>query len=709
MASKKDSKKKKGFADDEEIEKYTQLCKNISVENPQEFTDFPLSSRTQIALKEAKYEIPTKIQKESIPIALSGRDVLGAAKTGSGKTLAFIIPILELLWQQKWSSMDGIGAIIISPTRELAYQTFEVLRKIGKKHDMSAGLVIGGKSMEEEQRSIIATNIIVSTPGRLLQHMDETPNFDCNNLQLLVLDEADRILDMGFADTMNAILENIPDERQTLLFSATQTKSVKDLARLSLNEPAYVSVHENSTSSTPSRLKQSYMVCELQDKMNLLFSFIRNHIKSKILIFMSSCKQVKFVYEAFRRLRPGIPLLALYGKQKQLKRMAIYNEFCRRSEAVLFATDIAARGLDFPAVDWVVQLDCPEDANTYIHRAGRTARYQKDGQALLVLLPSEEEGMLEELKKKKLNLTSIRVNPSKLMSISKKLEALCVKDVEIKHWAQKCCISYARSVFLQGNKDVFDVHKLPMEEFARSLGLMNPPRIRFMKRLEKKIGPSNNNKNADKASLDFESTNKVKIADFEDESDIEEHDDLLVKKKTGHHVTHAEINVLDEEESKVQKVKTKAAIAKKILRKNIKSNSKIIFDDDGEAVHVSGVMQTSENTVDSTEANIIPANDLKNVPEEVGGIDLKESKAMIKMADSQDKKSYREKIREKHRKKRLKEKNERRLGQNQPATLSTGAINDPDRLSPNYESSPNDEEVEETRQELLYNRYIFIK
>ncbi|EDV25176.1 uncharacterized protein TRIADDRAFT_26030, partial [Trichoplax adhaerens] len=453
----------------------------ISVENPQEFTDFPLSSRTQIALKEAKYEIPTKIQKESIPIALSGRDVLGAAKTGSGKTLAFIIPILELLWQQKWSSMDGIGAIIISPTRELAYQTFEVLRKIGKKHDMSAGLVIGGKSMEEEQRSIIATNIIVSTPGRLLQHMDETPNFDCNNLQLLVLDEADRILDMGFADTMNAILENIPDERQTLLFSATQTKSVKDLARLSLNEPAYVSVHENSTSSTPSRLKQSYMVCELQDKMNLLFSFIRNHIKSKILIFMSSCKQVKFVYEAFRRLRPGIPLLALYGKQKQLKRMAIYNEFCRRSEAVLFATDIAARGLDFPAVDWVVQLDCPEDANTYIHRAGRTARYQKDGQALLVLLPSEEEGMLEELKKKKLNLTSIRVNPSKLMSIGKKLEALCVKDVEIKHWAQKCCISYARSVFLQGNKDVFDVHKLPMEEFARSLGLMNPPRIRFMK------------------------------------------------------------------------------------------------------------------------------------------------------------------------------------------------------------------------------------
>ena len=157
---------------------------------------------------------------------------------------------------------------------------------------MSAGLVTGGKNLEEEQRRIRTTNIIICTPGRLLQHMDETPNFECNNLKVLVLDEADRILDLGFARTMNAIIENLPVERQTMLFSATQTKSVNDLARLSLKNPEYVSVHEKDKFTTPQQLVQIYVVCELQDKLNFLYSFVKNHTKSKILVFMSSCKQV---------------------------------------------------------------------------------------------------------------------------------------------------------------------------------------------------------------------------------------------------------------------------------------------------------------------------------------------------------------------------------------------------------------------------------
>jgi len=155
-----------------------------------------------------------------------------------------------------------------------------------------------------------------------------------------------------------------------------------------------VAVHEHSQSSTPHRLVQSYIVCDLPHKLNTLFSFIKSHLAYKMIVFMSSCKQVKFTYEAFCRLRPGVPLMALYGRQKQLKRVGIYNDFCRKKSAVLLCTDIAARGLDFPAVHWVVQLDCPEDANTYIHRVGRTARYEKDGKALLFLLPSEEDGML---------------------------------------------------------------------------------------------------------------------------------------------------------------------------------------------------------------------------------------------------------------------------------------------------------------------------
>ena len=465
-----------------DIERITAGYEGLEARDITKFTDLPLSPNTMDGLKTCGYSVPTEIQREAIPLALNGRDILGAAKTGSGKTLAFLVPILELLWRERWTPLDGIGALIISPTRELAYQTFEVLRKVGCRHDFSAGLVIGGKDVAVEKERINHMNILVCTPGRLLHHMDQTANFDCASLKILVLDEADRILDLGFEHTMNAIVENLPTERQTLLFSATQTKSVRDLARLSLSDPEYVAVHEHSVSSTPHRLSQSYILCELQDKLCVLYSFMRSHTLCKLIVFMSSCKQVKFVYEAFRRLRPGVPLMALYGRQKQLKRVAIYNDFCRKKAAVLLCTDIAARGLDFPAINWVVQLDCPEDANTYIHRVGRTARYEKDGKALLFLLPSEEEGMLEALKAKKIPIEEIKVNPKKMVSIQGKLDTFCAQDPEMKHWAQRSFICYLRSVHLQSNKQIFDIHKLPTDEYAHSLGLAQPPRIRFLQR-----------------------------------------------------------------------------------------------------------------------------------------------------------------------------------------------------------------------------------
>lgn len=147
--------------------------------------------------------------------------------------------------------------------------------------------------------------------------------------------------------------------------------------------------------------------------------------------------QVRFVFEAFRRLRPGIPLMALYGKQKQMKRMAIYNDFAKKSAAVMFATDIAARGLDFPSVHWVIQLDCPEDCATYIHRVGRTARFEKAGNALLLLLPSEKEGMISELEEHKVPLQNIEINPEKNTSIVKSLQSFCTQEPEIKYLAQK--------------------------------------------------------------------------------------------------------------------------------------------------------------------------------------------------------------------------------------------------------------------------------
>jgi ATP-dependent RNA helicase DDX10/DBP4 len=222
------------------------------------FSDLPLSGPTQAGLQAAHFSTLTDIQSKAIPLALQGRDILGAAKTGSGKTLAFLVPVLENLYRAQCVGGDaGLGALIITPTRELAIQIFEVLRKVGGKgHLFSAGLVIGGKSVKDEADALQRMNILVCTPGRIKQHLEQTAGFNADNLTMLVMDEADRIMDMGFQHAVDAILEYLPKDRQTLLFSATQTKRVSDLARLSLKEPEYISVHEAAASATPKSLRR---------------------------------------------------------------------------------------------------------------------------------------------------------------------------------------------------------------------------------------------------------------------------------------------------------------------------------------------------------------------------------------------------------------------------------------------------------------------
>ncbi|EDN03212.1 hypothetical protein HCAG_01076 [Histoplasma mississippiense (nom. inval.)] len=434
------------------------------------FSDLPLSEPTADGLSACHFKSLTDIQARAIPHALKGRDILGAAKTGSGKTLAFLVPLLELLYRKQWTEYDGLGALVLSPTRELAIQIFEVLRKIGRHHTFSAGLVIGGKGLQEEQERLGKMNILVCTPGRMLQHMDQTAAFDTNHIQLLVLDEADRIMDMGFQSTVDAIIDHLPKERQTMLFSATQTKKVSDLARLSLRDPEYVSVHETAASATPAKLQQNYIITPLPEKLDTLWSFIRSSLKSKIIVFFSSGKQVRFVYESFRHMRPGIPLLHLHGRQKQGARVDITKKFSAAKYSCLFATDIAARGLDFPAVDWVIQVDCPEDADTYIHRAGRTARYERNGRAVLFLEPSEEAGMLKRLEQKKIPIEKINVRSKKQQSIKNQLQNMCFKDPSLKYLGQKAFISYVKSIHVQRDKEVFDVKDLPKTRICRELG-----------------------------------------------------------------------------------------------------------------------------------------------------------------------------------------------------------------------------------------------
>lgn len=573
------------------------------------FDDLPLSQATRESLRDSKYITMTAIQRAAIPHALCSRDILGAAKTGSGKTLAFLIPLVERLYRLQWSKLDGLGALIISPTRELALQIFQELKKVGQKQDLSAGLLIGGKNVDEEKDRVNGMNILVCTPGRLLQHMDETPGFDAMQLQVLVLDEADRILDMGFSATLNAIVANLPTERQTMLFSATQTKTVSDLARLSLKDPEYVSVHQDAEAPTPVKLEQAYMVCELHEKMDILWSFIKTHLKCKVIIFLSTCKQVRFAFELFRRLRPGIPLRALHGKMNQYKRMGAFYEFCEAKSMVLFATDIAARGLDFPTVDWVVQADCPENIQSYIHRVGRTARYVSGGRGLLLLLPSERDGMLAQLEATHIPVKQLKHNPDKIQPITPALQALLSKDQQLKEIAQRSVVSYLRSVFLQPNRQVFDVTKLPADEYAFSLGLPSVPKLRFLKqgghkdekKKEKKNSIKGNasgcnngkddeddNENGSASSSDGDGEEEEEDQEAGDvnghqtSSDNDDDDDLLVVKK------HNVFDIVDEAAAAKQQpqddvyIPTSSAKKKKVkINPSKLATTRVVFDEEG--------------------------------------------------------------------------------------------------------------------------------
>uniref|UniRef100_A0A8C0G3D4 ATP-dependent RNA helicase n=1 Tax=Chelonoidis abingdonii TaxID=106734 RepID=A0A8C0G3D4_CHEAB len=671
-----------------------------------------------LGLQEAQYRMVTEIQRQTIGLALQGKDVLGAAKTGSGKTLAFIIPALERLYRQQWTSIDGLGVLIISPTRELAYQTFEVLRKVGKNHDFSAGLIIGGKDLKKEASKIHHVNMLICTPGRLLQHMDETSYFHASDLQMLILDEADRILDMGFADTMNAIIENLPKKRQTLLFSATQTKSVKDLARLSLKDPEYVWVHEKSKFSTPATLNQNYIVCGLQQKINMLYSFLRSHLNKKSIVFYASCKEVQYLFRVFCRLRPGIPILALHGKQPQMKRMEVYNDFVRKKSAVLFATDVAARGLDFPAVNWVIQFDCPEDANTYIHRVGRTARYKEGGEALLVLLPSEEGGMVHQLSQRKVPVNEIKINPEKLVDIQKKMQAFLAQDKELKERAQRCFVSYLRSVYLMKNKEVFDVFKLPLAEYAHSLGLAVEPRVRFLQKAQKQLSvneslegkshPERTGQCEDACSLvsneeveergthfkeKISTVQRMKGEGRKEEPEEKELPSKVIDKEGD------ESEELSEEEevpsiNKVPKAESINFLAdddddfRDLDLLTVKRQNVFGLEAKDLAVLNTSNSKLKKKTTKTKEAKKIlkrkfkvntkivftedgellqqwpPAQkssvDSEEKEDESGGINLDKAKERLQEEDKFDKEAYRKKIKEKHREKRLREKAERR-------------------------------------------------
>lgn len=304
---------------------------------------------------------------------------------------------------------------------------------------------MGGANRKAEVEKLVkGVNLVIATPGRLLDHLENTPGFVFKNLKALVIDEADRILEVGFEEEMKKIIRILPNEnRQSMLFSATQTTKVADLARISLRPgPTLIDVDSSKDTSTVTTLTQGYVVCPSDRRFLLLFTFLRKNLKKKVVVFFSSCNSVKYHAELLNYidvpvfdLHVGIPfvggfgpgcLTLLQGKQKQQKRTNTFFEFCNATIGILLCTDVAARGLDIPEVDWIVQFDPPDDPRDYIHRVGRTARAGKTGKSLLFLLESEL-GFLRFLKEAKVPLNEYNFPADKIANVQNQVCLLTMK------------------------------------------------------------------------------------------------------------------------------------------------------------------------------------------------------------------------------------------------------------------------------------------
>ena len=374
------------------------------------FHDFGLAEPITRALSEEKYATPTPIQSDAIPLVLAGRDLVGIAQTGTGKTAAFALPILNrLAGNRKPLEKKCPRVLVLSPTRELSGQILESFRTYGRHVRIQSALVIGGVPMGRQVRDLLhGLDVLVATPGRLLDLMKQN-GVRLNNVEVLVLDEADRMLDMGFIHDIRTIVAKLPKERQTLLFSATMPREIADLAANMLRNPARVAV--TPVASTVERIVQRVILTDRPAKSALLVEILRGEVTGQTLVFTrtkhGADKVVKNLHNA------GLSAEAIHGNKSQNQRERVLGSFRTGRLKVLVATDIAARGIDVDGISHVINYDLPNIPESYVHRIGRTARAGADGIAIS-FCDNEEMAFLRDIEKLigiKLDSTDRRTGP----------------------------------------------------------------------------------------------------------------------------------------------------------------------------------------------------------------------------------------------------------------------------------------------------------
>jgi ATP-dependent RNA helicase DDX47/RRP3 len=396
----------------------------------QTFTDLGIKQELTDACAELGWKKPTPIQKEAIPLALSGRDVIGLAETGSGKTGAFSLPMLQDLLERQQS----LFGLVLAPTRELAFQISHAIQALGALINVRVAVLVGGMDMVPQAIALgKKPHIVVATPGRLLDHLENTKGFSLRQLKYLIFDEADRMLDdLDFSAVLDKILKVLPREgRRTYLFSATLSPKVDSLQRASLQNPVRVSV-SSSTHQTVSTLVQSYLFIPHKHKDSYLIFLLNANVGKSAIVFtrtVNDCHRLSILLKTL-----GMSSIPLHGQLSQSARLAALAKFRDRSRSILCATDVAARGLDIPSVDLVLQYDLPNDSKTYVHRVGRTARAGRSGKAICLVTQYDLEIYLRIEKALGRKLEEEKVEKDQVMVLVERVgEAQRIAVMEMKN------------------------------------------------------------------------------------------------------------------------------------------------------------------------------------------------------------------------------------------------------------------------------------
>jgi superfamily II DNA/RNA helicase len=377
------------------------------------FSNLGLSPKVESAVEATGFETPTPIQAQAIPVAVAGRDVLGIAQTGTGKTASFVLPMLTRLERGRARARMP-RTLILEPTRELAAQVAEAFELLGKNHKLTVALLIGGVSYEEQNKKLDrGADVVIATPGRLLDHL-ERGKLLLNSIEILVVDEADRMLDMGFIPDIERICKVLPFTRQTLFFSATMPPEIQRLADNFLHTPERIEVARPATAAATITQRLKKTADHPAEKREALRGLIREHEIKNAIIFCNRKKDVGVVYRSLQR--HGFNVGALHGDMDQRQRMATLDAFRNGEISLLAASDVAARGLDIPDVSHVFNYDVPVHPEDYVHRIGRTGRAGREGYAAMLVSPKDHKALkaIESMLREEISWVGDAPNPEEI-------------------------------------------------------------------------------------------------------------------------------------------------------------------------------------------------------------------------------------------------------------------------------------------------------